>query len=227
MSVTHDRVSRGLDLVVSGTLLVVLAPVLAALALVVRATSRGPAFFVHERVGRNGRPFGLLKLRTMVVDAPMRGGALTSPHDARITPVGGVLRRVKLDELPQLVNVLRGDMSLVGPRPEVARYVAGYSARERTVLGVRPGITDPASLAFANEAAVLAEFDDWERAYVERVLPAKVAMSLDYLERRTLWSDLGVLARTVFRLARGGRARPDSITIALRDGERNRRAALG
>jgi hypothetical protein len=120
-----------------------------------------------------------------------------------------VLRRWKLDELPQLANVLRGDMSLVGPRPEVPRYVAGYSPRQRAVLRVRPGITDPASLAYVDEAAVLARFDDCERAYVEVVLPAKLALSLDYLDRRTLRSDLGILVRTLVRIVRGGRATSD------------------
>jgi len=136
-----------------------------------------------------------------------------------------VLRRWKLDELPQLVNVLRGDMSLVGPRPEVPRYVAGYSPRERAVLRVRPGITDPASLAYVDEAAVLARFDHCERAYVEVVLPAKLALSLDYLDRRTLRSDLGILVRTLVRIARGGRA--TDVDLVAPAGRRTGRAALG
>src|SRR5262249_17896216 len=156
----------------------------------------GPVLFVQERVGRDGRSFGLLKIRTMVADATARGPGLTMAGDPRVTRVGAWLRRRKLDELPQLVNVVRGDMSLVGPRPELPRYVAGYSARERAVLRVRPGLTDPASLAFVDEAAVLARFDDPERAYVAVVLPRKLSLSLAYLERRTLRSDLGVLART-------------------------------
>ena len=223
MSRGADGARRALDVIVAGTLLVATAPLLAVLALVVRATSPGGAFFVHERVGRDGRPFGLVKLRTMAA----RGGAeLTAPGDARITRVGGWLRRWKLDELPQLWNVLRGDMSLVGPRPEVPRYVAGYSERQRAVLRVRPGITDPASLAYVDEAAVLACYADWERGYVDEVLPAKLALSLDYLERRTLLSDLGILAHTLVRIARGGRAHPDT-TIAAPADRRTRRAALG
>jgi lipopolysaccharide/colanic/teichoic acid biosynthesis glycosyltransferase len=227
MSRTVDTARRALDVAVSGASLAALAPLLAALAVLVRATSPGPAFFVQKRVGKDGRLFDLVKLRTMVADAPARGGALTSPGDPRVTRVGAWLRRWKLDELPQLVNVLRGDMSLVGPRPEVPRYVRGYSARERAVLGVRPGITDPASLEYADEAAVLARFDDCERAYVETVLPAKLALSLAYLERRTLRSDLGVLLRTVIRIARGGRAHPDTRHTAQDAGRRTRRAALG
>jgi lipopolysaccharide/colanic/teichoic acid biosynthesis glycosyltransferase len=162
----------------------------------------------------------------MVADAPARGGALTRPGDPRVTRVGAWLRRWKLDELPQLVNVVRGDMSLVGPRPEVPRYVAGYTARQRAVLRVRPGITDPASLAYADEAAVLARFDDCERAYVETVLPAKLALSLEYLECRTLRSDLGIVWRTAIRIARGGRARTGE-THTVSDADGPRRAALG
>jgi lipopolysaccharide/colanic/teichoic acid biosynthesis glycosyltransferase len=225
MSALSDGVRRVLDVAVSGTLLLVTAPVLGVLALAVRATSPGPALFRHDRVGRDGRPFGLLKLRTMVADAPARGGALTTPGDPRVTPLGAVLRRWKLDELPQLANVLRGDMSLVGPRPEVPRYVAGYTPRQRRVLRVRPGITDPASLAYVDEAAVLARFDDCERAYVEVVLPAKLALSLDYLDRRTLRSDLGILARTLVRIARGGRA--SDVDLVVPAGRRTGRTALG
>ena len=227
MSGPADGVRRGIDVLVAGTLLLVAAPILAVLAVAIRATSPGPAFFVHERVGRNGRSFGLLKLRTMVADAPVRGAALTAPDDPRVTRIGAVLRRWKLDELPQLVNVVSGDMSLVGPRPEVPRYVAGYSAREREVLRVRPGLTDPASLAFVDEAAVLARYDDWERGYVDEVLPAKLALSLDYLERRTLRSDFGILARTLVRIASGARARPDTDFTAAPEGRRTRGAALG
>jgi lipopolysaccharide/colanic/teichoic acid biosynthesis glycosyltransferase len=146
--------------------------------------------------------------------------------EQRLTRLGRFLRRTSLDELPELVNVVRGDMSLVGPRPEVPRYVAGYSARQREVLRVRPGLTDPASLAFVDEAAILARYDDCERGYVDEVLPAKLGLSLDYLETRTLRSDLGVLARTFVRIARGGRARTDSDFTATA-GRRTRRAALG
>jgi lipopolysaccharide/colanic/teichoic acid biosynthesis glycosyltransferase len=227
MSRAADGARRTFDVVIGGALCLVAAPLVAVLALVVRATSPGPALFVQERVGKDGRVFGLFKLRTMVADAPARGGALTAPGDPRVTRVGAWLRRWKLDELPQLANVVRGDMSLVGPRPEVPRYVAGYSPRERAVLRVRPGITDPASLAYADEAAMLARFEDYERAYVEAVLPAKLALSLAYLERRTLGSDLGVLLRTVIRIARGGRAHSDTHESVSDAARRARRTALG
>ena len=196
--VADAALRRLLDVTVAGTLLLVLAPLLGVLALLVRATSTGPALFRQIRIGRNGRPFVLLKLRTMRADAP--GPVITAGGDPRITRFGAWLRRTKLDELPQLWNVLRGDMSLVGPRPEVPDYVALYTAAQRAALRVRPGLTDPASLAWADEAATLATFAEPHRAYADVVLPRKLALSLAYLERRTVWSDLGVVMRTVGHL---------------------------
>ncbi len=197
--VADAALRRLLDVTVAGTLLLVLAPLLGVLALLVRATSTGPALFRQIRIGRNGRPFVLLKLRTMRADAP--GPVITAGGDPRITRFGAWLRRTKLDELPQLWNVLRGDMSLVGPRPEVPDYVALYTAAQRAALLVRPGLTDPASLAWADEAATLATFAEPHRAYADVVLPRKLALSLAYLERRTVWSDLAVVMRTVGHLA--------------------------
>jgi len=202
MTRATDAVRRGLDVAVASALLCASAPLLALIALVVRATSPGPVVFRQQRVGRDGRFFELLKFRTMVADAPARGGLITSAGDPRVTPIGRRLRRWKLDELPQLVNVVRGEMSLVGPRPEVPCYVARYSDEQRRVLRVRPGITDPASLAFVDEEAVLSRFADRARGYEQYVLPRKLALSLAYLERRTLRSDVGVLARTIVRIFR-------------------------
>jgi lipopolysaccharide/colanic/teichoic acid biosynthesis glycosyltransferase len=199
-NVADAALRRLLDVTVAGALLLVLAPLLAVLAVLVRTTSTGPALFRHIRVGRNGRPFVLLKLRTMRVDAP--GPPITSGGDPRITRLGAWLRRTKLDELPQLWNVLRGDMSLVGPRPEVPDYVALYTAAQRAVLRARPGLTDPASLAWADEAATLATFADPHRAYAEVVMPRKLDLSLRYLERRTVGSDLAVVMQTIAHVAR-------------------------
>jgi lipopolysaccharide/colanic/teichoic acid biosynthesis glycosyltransferase len=194
---------RLLDVAVAGVLLLALSPLLAVLVALVRATSPGPALFRQTRIGRDGRPFVLLKLRTMRADAASTGPAITAGTDPRITPLGARLRRAKLDELPQLWNVLRGDMSLVGPRPELPHYVARYTAAQRAVLRARPGLTDPASLAWANEAATLATFADPQRAYAEAVLPQKLALSLAYLERRTVWTDLAVVTRTAAHVTRG------------------------
>ena len=189
---------RLFDLAGAGLALLLLAPLLLLLALAIRLDSAGPVFFRQERVGRLGVLFRIHKFRTMRVDAPALGLPLTVGRDARITRVGHWLRHYRLDELPQFLDVLLGRMSLVGPRPEVPRYVAHYPAALRArVLAVRPGITDPASLAHIDEAALLAAAADPEREYIERILPTKLALQAAYAEHATLWSDLGVLARTL------------------------------
>lgn len=168
------------------------------LALWIKLDSAGPVFFRQERVGRFGRAFRIHKFRTMRADAELVGGPLTVGADPRVTRVGRWLRAHRLDELPQLIDVLRGDMSLVGPRPEVPRYVALYPAALRDqVLAVRPGITDPASLAFRGEASQLAAAADPEREYVEVILPRKLALAADYAARANLWTDLRVVARSL------------------------------
>ena len=189
---------RLFDLAGAGLALLLLAPLLLLLALAIRLDSAGPVFFRQERVGRLGVLFRIHKFRTMRVDAPALGLPLTVGRDARITRVGQWLRHYRLDELPQLMDVLLGRMSLVGPRPEVPRYVAHYPAALRArVLAVRPGITDPASLAHIDEAALLAAAADPEREYIERILPTKLALQAAYAEHATLWTDLAVLARTL------------------------------
>lgn len=200
---------RLFDLVVAAVALLLLAPLLAAVALAVKVDSPGPVFFRQQRVGRHGVPFRIHKFRTMRDGAP--GLAITVGADPRITRVGRFLRRTRIDELPQLIDVLQGTMSLVGPRPEVPKYVALYEQVAPGVgaraLAVRPGITDPVSLAHLDEAEILARAADPEREYVEVLLPKKLAAAAAYAERATLASDLAVLARTVWRLAGFGRGR--------------------
>jgi len=176
--------------------LAVASPIL----LLVAATSPRPVLFRQQRVGLNGRPFTLLKLRTMKV--ALEGSQLTVSGDARITPVGRWLRRFKLDEIPQLWNVVRGDMSLVGPRPEVPRYVDPESPLWRQVLSVRPGLTDPVTLRLRDEEALLAGVDDPESFYRERLLPWKLRGYADYLEHRSWATDLGVLGATALAILR-------------------------
>jgi lipopolysaccharide/colanic/teichoic acid biosynthesis glycosyltransferase len=189
---------RLFDIAVSSLALALLSPLLLLIALVIRMDSPGPVFFRQQRIGRHGRPFRIHKFRTMVADAPERGPAVTVGRDPRITRIGHRLRDVRLDELPQLIDVLKGDMSLVGPRPEVPRYVAHYPAALREqVLAVRPGITDPASLEHLDEAALLDAAADPEREYIEVILPRKLAAQAAYAARATLFSDFGVLLRTV------------------------------
>ena len=188
---------RLFDLIAAGLGLALLALPGLLVALAIQLDSPGPVFFRQERVGRGGRPFRIHKFRTMRVDAE-RQGQLTVGADARITRVGGWLRRSKLDELPQLIDVLLGDMSLVGPRPEVPRYVAVYPAPLRdVVLSVRPGITDPASLRLADESLLLAHAADPEKEYVEVILPAKLAEAAAYAKQATLMSDLRIIFRTL------------------------------
>jgi lipopolysaccharide/colanic/teichoic acid biosynthesis glycosyltransferase len=197
---------RGFDLVVATCALLLLAPLLLALAAWVRLDSPGPALFRQLRVGRGGRPFAIHKFRTMVVDAAQRGPALTVGDDARITRAGRWLRRRRLDELPQLIDVVRGHMSLVGPRPELPRYVERYPpALREALLALRPGLTDPAALAGLDESAQLARAADPEREYLEVLLPRKLAQSLAYARRATLCSDIGVLWQTAATLLRRSR----------------------
>jgi len=189
---------RLFDVALSAAGLVLLSPVLATIALWVRRDSPGPALFRQERVGRGGVVFRIHKFRTMANDPGRTERALTIGADPRITRAGRFLRRTKLDELPQLIDVLLGDMSLVGPRPEVPHYVATYPEAIRAkVLSVRPGITDTASLKFRNESELLAGAADPEREYREVVLPAKLRLAVDYVDHATLAGDLRLLGRTV------------------------------
>jgi lipopolysaccharide/colanic/teichoic acid biosynthesis glycosyltransferase len=191
-----DAGRRALDIAVSTLGLVMISPVLAAIALLVKVDSPGPVLYVAQRVGACGRLFRLYKFRTMSVGADKTGPGITTAGDARITRVGRVLRRTKLDELPQLMNVAKGDMSLIGPRPEDPRYVQLYTAAQREVLKVRPGLTGAASLAYRDEAALLTG-PDWEQRYINEIMPRKLSIELDYLARRTLVRDLELAVRTL------------------------------
>lgn len=194
------KAKRVLDLTASAIGLAVLSPVMGAVAVAVRADSPGPVFFRQARVGRNGRPFRIHKFRTMRADGG--GPNVSTTHDPRITRVGGFLRKSKLDELPQLIDVLVGDMSLVGPRPEVPEYVRQWPADRRAeVLSVRPGITDPASVELRNEADELASAEDPARHYVEVLLPRKTAMYVDYVRNRSLVGDVRLIIRTFGAIA--------------------------
>ncbi len=194
---------RVVDVAVAGAGLVVLSPVLAVCSIAVKLDSPGPALFRQTRVGLAGEPFQILKFRSMRVATT--GAAVTAGNDARITRVGRLLRKTKLDELPQLLNVVRGDMSLVGPRPEVPRYVAEWPAEAREeILSVRPGITDPGSIAFRHEETELAAAPDPERHYVDVILPKKVALYLDYVRHRSLLGDARIVVSTIAAVARRG-----------------------
>jgi len=191
-------VPRIVDIAVSATGLLVGAPLWLAIAVAVKLSSPGPVLFRQDRVGRNGRLFEILKFRTMRTDRHYQSRLLTvGERDPRVTPLGALLRRCKLDEIPQLINVLKGEMSLVGPRPEVPRYVRLDDRVQREVLSVRPGLTDPASIVFRNESELLRQVDDPERYYREKILPRKLALSRAYLQRRTAGADVRIIAKTL------------------------------
>lgn len=189
---------RVYDLGFSALGIVALAPLALLIAFAIKVDDGGRVFFRQERVGRGGLPFRMWKFRSMVPDASKLGLSVTAGHDPRITRVGRWLRRCKLDELPQLVNVLTGEMSLVGPRPEVPRYVAIYSTADRRVLQYRPGITDPATLEFRNEEDLLAGATDVEAFYIAHCVPRKIELNLRYVEVASLWGDTVIILRTVF-----------------------------
>lgn len=192
---------RLFDIVCAGLGLLILLPLLVVLALWIKWDSPGPVLFRQERVGRFGKLFHIHKFRSMRKDAPAVGPQITVGDDTRITRSGRLLRVAKLDELPQLWDVLRGTMSLVGPRPEVPRYVALYTPEQRElVLSVRPGITDPASLQFRNESEILACAADPEREYVEVILPIKLQIAGDYVRRASLRTDIGLIFATLRRV---------------------------
>jgi len=191
---------RLFDLAMTVPALPVVVPITLGLAAAVRLTSRGPAFFVQERIGRGKRAIRVAKLRTMVADAERQGPHVTASRDPRITPLGRLLRRAKLDELPQLYNVLRGEMSLVGPRPEAPRYLDAFLPAYEGVFEVCPGITDPASIAFRDEEALLARARDPERAYREVIVPVKARLQLEGIEASSVAHDVQIIARTLGRL---------------------------
>ncbi|MDR2267262.1 MAG: sugar transferase [Christensenellaceae bacterium] len=179
-------------------LLVLLFPFI-CIGVAIAATSRGGVFFKQVRVGLNGKTFRILKFRTMVADAG-KGRHVTVRNDARITPIGRILRKTKVDELPQLFNVLIGQMSFVGPRPEVPQYVALYTDQQRGVLSVKPGITDIASIEFSNENELLSESDNPEGKYISEVMPIKLDLNLKYLEKRNFCYDITIILKTVTKL---------------------------
>ena len=189
---------RTFDFLVSLIGLIVVSPILLSVALLVKTTSRGPVFYKQDRVGLNARIFKLLKFRTMVINADKLGSSVTVKFDPRITPVGRFLRKFKLDELPQLINVLKGDMSFVGPRPDVPGFADKLRDEDRTILSVRPGITGPATLKYRNEEDVLAKQADPDKYNAEVIYPDKVRLNRQYVENASFWKDMGYILETIF-----------------------------
>jgi len=197
------RVSKRIfDIVFSFVGLVVLTPFLILIALLIKISDGGPAFFKQERIGYKGKPFYIWKFRTMVVNAERLGKQITVGRDSRITPLGYYLRKFKLDELPQLFNVLKGEMSFVGPRPEVPKYVLLYNEQQRKVIQLIPGITDIASIKYYHESDTLAQAANPEDIYREEIMPEKIRLNLDYAEKANLWTDFLVILKTILPFIR-------------------------
>jgi lipopolysaccharide/colanic/teichoic acid biosynthesis glycosyltransferase len=202
---------RTFDLLCSALALLVFSPVMLAIALLVRLSDRGPVFYRGLRTGRFGKPFRVYKFRTMVVDAEKLGGSSTAADDPRVTRFGKSLRKYKLDEFPEMINVLRGEMSIVGPRPEVSQYVALFDEEERKILNLRPGITDWATLWNSDEGAVLAGSADPEKLYLEKIRPTKVRLQLEYARKHSFLVDLSIVVQTLLAIVL--RRKPAALSV--------------
>lgn len=187
---------RTFDIVMSGLGLVCLSPLFLVLAVWIKCDSKGPVFYRQVRVGRNNKDFRLFKFRSMRPDSDKLGLITVGGHDPRVTRSGYYIRKYKLDEFPQLINVFKGDMSLVGPRPEVRKYVNMYTPEQMHVLDVRPGITSLASIRYRNENDILAEAEDPDRCYIEKIMPEKIAIDMEYVDKASLWTDIKLIFST-------------------------------
>lgn len=199
MNRINKAVKRIFDVICSGLGIIVLSPVLIIIAILIKKGSDGPVFFKQIRVGEKGRNFEILKYRTMVVDAEKLGRQITVGNDSRITKIGGFLRKYKLDELPQLFNVFKGDMSLVGPRPEVPRYVELYNEEQIKVLDVKPGITDLASIRYRDENDLLGTAEDPDDMYINTIMPDKLALNLEYIRKSNVFFDIYIIINTIIK----------------------------
>ena len=193
---------RAFDILVSFVGFVLLLPVFIIVAVLLKLDSPGPVFFLQERIGKNGIPFKLIKFRSMYVNSHKHAAITIGARDSRITRAGYWLRKFKVDEMPQLINVLLGDMSMVGPRPEVKKFVDLYDELQRQVISVKPGITDYASIQFRNENELLEGKTDPINFYITEIMPVKLKLNLDYIKNQSLWGDIKILFQTVFSIFR-------------------------
>ncbi|GAB4367478.1 MAG: sugar transferase [Calditrichia bacterium] len=191
---------RLFDLIAGSVGLLVLLPFFLLIGLAIKLSDGGPIFFRQPRIGKNFRKFYFFKFRTMIPNAERKGPPITESNDPRITPVGRLLRRYKLDELPQLINVVKGDISLVGPRPELERYVQIFRNDFREILTVKPGITDFATLEFHDEDRIFRKYSDVDEGYQKEVLPQKITLYKQYLSRISFWTDLKIIFKTLWRI---------------------------
>lgn len=194
---------RPFDLIMSLLLLVLLSPLMFLVAIRIRMYDKANVFYKAPRIGLNGSAFNMFKFRTMVVNADKIGGSSTSDDDSRITPVGKILRKYKLDELPQLINVLKGEMSIIGPRPEVKFYTDMFTDEEKKILTIKPGITDYASIWNPDEGKILAGSPDPDKTYLEEIRPGKIRLQLKYLNEKSIKVDLRIIYETVKAIVKG------------------------
>lgn len=199
MNFINKILKRLLDIVASGIGIIILSPILIIISIIIKITSRGPIFFKQVRVGKNEKKFKILKFRTMIVDAEKVGKQITVGNDPRITRIGSFLRKYKLDELPQLINVFIGNMSLVGPRPEVPRYVELYSNEQRKVFNVKPGITDLASIRYRDENDILGKVDNPDRYYIDVIMQDKLNLNLEYIDKGNVFFDIFIIIKTIVK----------------------------
>lgn len=199
MDIINKAIKRIFDVICSSLGLIVLSPMLIIVTILIKKGSDGPVFFKQIRVGENEKEFLILKFRTMVVDAEKLGKQITIGNDSRITKIGILLRKYKLDELPQLINVFKGEMSLVGPRPEVPRYVKLYTEEQRKVLKIKPGITDLASLRYKDENELLGDKQDPEAFYISTVMPDKLSLNLEYMKKNNVIFDIYIIIKTIVK----------------------------
>ncbi|MBE6055076.1 MAG: sugar transferase [Clostridium sartagoforme] len=199
MNRLNQITKRTFDFIVSLIGIIILSPIFVIVSIAIKIDSKGSILFLQKRVGRFGKEFNIYKFRTMVVDAEKLGKQITVGKDNRITKVGAFLRKFKIDELPQLFNVLKGDMSLVGPRPEVPKYVALYNDEQKKVLEVRPGITDIASLRYKDENDILGKVDNPEEYYINVIMKDKLSLNLEYIEKGNIFFDIYLIIKTIIK----------------------------
>lgn len=205
-------IKRAFDLFFSVSGIVILSPLLIMFSLIIKLSSEGEVFFKQERVGRDGKRFKIYKFRTMVKDAESKGKKITVGKDKRITKIGHFLRKYKLDELPQLINIIKGDMSFVGPRPEVPEYVEYYTEKQKEILKVKPGITDYASIYFSNESELLGEVNNPDEFYIKHILPYKIKLNQKYINNINIIHDLKLIFMTILKVS-GLKYQETGITI--------------
>jgi lipopolysaccharide/colanic/teichoic acid biosynthesis glycosyltransferase len=191
---------RIFDIISSIIALIIFSPFLIIISILILIDSKGGVFFVQQRVGKNNLDFGLYKFRTMKVNSEKEGQLTVGMKDSRITKIGTFLRRYKLDEIPQLINILKGNMSIVGPRPEVRKYVNLYSLEQQKVLGTKPGLTDLASLEYIYENEILGKSENPEKTYIEEIMPKKLSLNLQYIDNNNLWIDIKLIFKTIGKL---------------------------